>query len=82
LATVVCSRCGQEAQGLTESPLPGRLGELIKNNVCFDCWQEWLAVQVQVINHYGLNVIDPKHRKYLYGIMKEFLGVEEKTQAP
>jgi Fe-S cluster biosynthesis and repair protein YggX len=82
LSTVVCSRCGQEAQGLAESPLPGQLGELIKNNVCFDCWQEWLAVQVQVINHYGLNVIDPEHRKYLYGIMKEFLGLEEKTQAP
>ncbi|HZT44195.1 MAG TPA: Fe(2+)-trafficking protein [Chthonomonadaceae bacterium] len=73
MATITCARCGRAAEPLESPPMGGQLGETIQNNVCPDCWNEWLSQQVLYINHYGLQLADPDDRKQLIAILKEFL---------
>ena len=54
MAQVTCARCAQTREGAGKVGLPGMLGESIESNTCAECWKEWLAQQVRVINHYGL----------------------------
>jgi len=40
-ATVACPRCGRaEAPALARPPLPGKLGQEIREKVCADCWSD------------------------------------------
>lgn len=73
MANVTCSRCGQEAAGLTRPPLPGPMGAQILAQVCAACWNEWLAMQVKFINEYRLNPLDPRHFDFLVAQAREFL---------
>lgn len=74
--TVSCSRCGESRSGLTRPPLAGDTGKLVFDHVCEGCWADWFEQSVGVINHYGLNPALPEHRKQLYDVMKEFLGID------
>lgn len=77
METIVCARCGQSKEPLTTPPVGGQLGERIRQNVCPDCWNEWVGQQVLYINHYGLQMADPDDRKKLIQVMKEFLNLEK-----
>ena len=59
------------------TPLPGDLGSRICDTVCNDCWQEWLKEQTAIINHFALNVLDPKAKQLLTEKTREFLFGEE-----
>jgi Fe-S cluster biosynthesis and repair protein YggX len=72
---VTCSRCGEEANGLAQPPLAGEVGQLVFDNVCQNCWNDWFEQSVGVINHYGLNPAIREERQQLYEVMKEFLGL-------
>ncbi len=37
------------------------------------CWGEWLKYQQQLINHYALNLREPKSRQFLLEQMEQFL---------
>ncbi|MFL5605187.1 MAG: Fe(2+)-trafficking protein, partial [Gemmatimonadaceae bacterium] len=37
------------------------------------CWAQWLKQQTMLINHYGLNVMDPQARSFLTKNMGAFL---------
>jgi Fe-S cluster biosynthesis and repair protein YggX len=41
--------------------------------ICAVCWAEWLKLQQQLINHYALNLRDPKAREFLVQQMEQFL---------
>jgi len=43
--------------------------------VCAQCWSEWLAQQIRVINHYGLRPALREDREKLYDFTREFLGL-------
>ena len=73
---VTCARCGQTATGLARPPLAGETGQLVFDNICQQCWNEWFEQSVAVINHYGLNPAVREDRQQLYEVMKEFLGLE------
>jgi Fe-S cluster biosynthesis and repair protein YggX len=60
-----CSRCGQTQPRLTAPPLPNELGDRIYDSICQACWQEWLRQQTAIINHYGLDLREPKARQLL-----------------
>jgi Fe-S cluster biosynthesis and repair protein YggX len=45
------------------------------------CWQEWLKTQQQLINHYGLNVRDPKAKEFLFANMEKFLFGEDSVKS-
>ncbi len=73
-ATVACLRCGRaEAPALARPPLPGKLGQEIREKVCADCWSDWQKMEVMVINELRLNFIDPQSQETLNKHMREFL---------
>ncbi len=73
MATIECKRCGKTGEPLDRPPLRNDLGERVHAGICRPCWQEWLQYQTALINHYGLNVRDPKAREFLSQNMDAFL---------
>jgi len=77
---ITCSRCGQVKVGMERVPFPGEIGQRIVQQICAECWGLWLKQQTMLINHYGLNVMDPQARSFLKTNMQAFLfksGAEE-----
>jgi Fe-S cluster biosynthesis and repair protein YggX len=79
--SLVCQRCGKTA----EPPEPKRIpfGRKVKERllaaVCVDCWQEWEAMEVRVVNEYRLNFLDPQHREVLTRTCLEFLNLKDEA---
>jgi Fe-S cluster biosynthesis and repair protein YggX len=76
VATITCSRCNQQRDSLERAPISGALGQSVLEHTCGECWSEWREESVRIINHYGLQPIDPAHRARLYEYMREFLKIE------
>jgi Fe-S cluster biosynthesis and repair protein YggX len=72
---VKCSRCTNERHALEKPPWPDDLGRLVQENTCRDCWSEWLAMQIKIINEYRLNMGDPNTQKTLTEQLKAFLNL-------
>ena len=68
-----CRHCGSTADGLTKAPLPGEVGQLVRDGTCAACWQEWLGEQVKLINENKLSPANPEHYDFLVERMKGFL---------
>jgi Fe-S cluster biosynthesis and repair protein YggX len=68
-----CSRCGRKAEPVGFAPIPNELGQRVANEICKDCWAEWQKKQMQLINHYGLDVSNPDSHEFLFDNMKIFL---------
>jgi Fe-S cluster biosynthesis and repair protein YggX len=54
-------------------PFPGAIGARVVDEICTQCWADWLKQQTMLINHYGLNVMDPQARAFLTKNMSAFL---------
>jgi Fe-S cluster biosynthesis and repair protein YggX len=70
---VTCTRCGQSREGFEKAPFPGAMGQRIVAEICKECWGQWLKQQTMLINHYGLNVMDPQARQFLTRNLDAFL---------
>jgi Fe-S cluster biosynthesis and repair protein YggX len=70
---VTCTRCGQSREGFEKAPFPGAMGQRIVAEICRECWGQWLKQQTMLINHYGLNVMDPQARAFLTRNLDAFL---------
>ena len=70
---IKCARCGEKRAALGYAPYPNELGQKIGAEVCQQCWREWLQKQQMIINHYGLNLMDPQARQFLTRNMEAFL---------
>jgi Fe-S cluster biosynthesis and repair protein YggX len=82
MADVTCARCGQIRAGFDAPPFPGTIGARIQREICTVCWGEWNRQQMMLINHYGLNLMDPQARSFLTRNMEAFLfraGQEEQV---
>lgn len=79
--TVQCVKLGQRLPGLEEPPFPGELGQRIYENVSRQAWDMWQEHQTLVINHYGLNLADPRARQLLMEEMEAFL-FEDQVEKP
>jgi Fe-S cluster biosynthesis and repair protein YggX len=66
-------RCGQTRGGFVKPPFPGAIGAQVVDEICTQCWSDWLKQQTMLINHYGLNVMDPQARAFLTKNMSAFL---------
>ena len=74
MATLTCRKCGEEKTALDEAPFPNdELGDEVLAHTCADCWQEWLGMQVKLINEYGLLPVNPEHGALLEKNLKVFL---------
>jgi Fe-S cluster biosynthesis and repair protein YggX len=75
MPTLMCARCGQEAERLARPPLAGATGVAVQEHACPACWAEWQAAAPSFINHYGLQMVQPAGRTRLYELMREFLNI-------
>ena len=68
-----CTRCAQHGERLPFRPFQNAIGLKVFEGICTDCWAAWLKHQTALINHYGLDVRDPKAKEFLFAQMEEFL---------
>ncbi len=73
MPTINCTRCGQTREAMPFRPFPTDLGRRVFDEICGTCWGEWLQQQQALINHYGINLRDPKAKEFLYGNLEQFL---------
>ncbi len=75
MADINCLRCGKTQPGFEKPPLgmAGEAGARLVREVCQACWAEWLKQQTMLINHYGLNLMDPQSRTFLSRNRDSFL---------
>ena len=73
MPTVDCARCAQTRDAIPYRPFPTDLGRRLVEQICNGCWGEWLEQQQRLINHYGLNLREPKAREFLYAQLEQFL---------
>jgi Fe-S cluster biosynthesis and repair protein YggX len=62
-------------------PFQNALGSRIATSICSACWEEWKQRQMVIINHYGLNVREPKAREFLIANLNSFLFGEGEGEA-
>ena len=79
MADVTCAHCGQTKPGLAFAPFNNDLGKRIHASICQDCWNQWLARQTALINHYGLDVREKDAREFLTRNMEGFLFATGET---
>ena len=73
MSDVTSIRCGQTREGMAASPFPTDFGAKIHATICAVCWKDWLKQQTQIINHYSLDLRDPKSRQMLIQQTETFL---------
>lgn len=78
MADFTCTRCERAGERMAAPPFPTDLGNRLYDNICKACWSEWLKHQTAVINHYGLNLLDPQARQFLTQQTEAFLFGEAK----
>lgn len=69
---VDCVKLGREAEALDKPPFPGELGKRIYDEVSKQAWDLWQQQSTILINHYGLNMADPRANDFLFEQMEEF----------
>ncbi len=69
---VQCAKLGQALPGLEKPPFPGELGQRIYETVSEEAWKQWQSQLTIMINHYGLNLLEPATRTMLDEQMDEF----------
>ena len=74
---VNCAKLGRELPGLNRPPFGGELGKRIFENISQDAWALWQDQSTLLINHYGLNVREPKSKEFLFSNMEKFLFGEQ-----
>ena len=82
MTTLHCTRCGQERERMAFQPFQNELGRRAFDQICNVCWAEWLKTQQQLINHYGLNLREPKAKEFLFNNMEQFLFSGRELKRP
>jgi Fe-S cluster biosynthesis and repair protein YggX len=82
MATLKCSRCQLEKEAVTNTAFyAGEIKEKLLANACTDCWDEWIKMQIMIINEYRLNLMDPKTDEFLNMQVLSFFNLDEGKQA-
>jgi Fe-S cluster biosynthesis and repair protein YggX len=77
-----CVRCDRpDRERLARPPFPNELGARLVAEICVECWEEWKQRQMLLINHYGLNVREPRAREFLVTNLRSFLFGEGEDAA-
>lgn len=82
LTLVDCEKFGQPLPALERPPFPGELGKRIYENISKLAWSMWQQQSTILINHYGLNLADPRAQEFLFEQMEEFFFGSDEQQMP
>jgi Fe-S cluster biosynthesis and repair protein YggX len=74
---VLCVRCGQVKPKMAHPPFSHEQGRIIQQNICADCWREWIGMGTKVINELRLPLSDPRAQKEYDRHMFEFLNLPQ-----
>lgn len=72
IVVVHCALLDEELPALSRRPFPGELGERIYNEISDYAYKMWNERATLLINHYGLNMADPRAQEFLFEQMEEF----------
>ncbi len=73
ITVVQCAKLGAELPALDRPPFPGKLGQRIYDEVSKYAYSLWQDQARLIINHYGLNMADPRSQEFLFEQMEAFL---------
>jgi Fe-S cluster biosynthesis and repair protein YggX len=77
---VLCARCGQVKPKMAHPPFSHEQGRIIQQNICADCWREWIGMGTKVINELRLPLNDPRAQKEYDRHMFEFLNLPQQAK--
>lgn len=72
MVVVQCAMLDEELPALEKPPFPGSLGERVYEEVSRYAYRQWSERATLLINHYGLNLADPRSQEFLFQQMEEF----------
>ncbi len=72
MTVVHCAMLDAELPALAKPPFPGELGQRIYNEISQYAYKSWSEQATLIINHYGLNLADPRSQEFLFQQMEEF----------
>ena len=72
ITLVDCAYFSKALPALKRQPFPGDFGERLYNEVSELAWDMWQQRSTILINHYGLNMADPRAQEFLMEQMEEF----------
>ncbi|MCP5099960.1 MAG: oxidative damage protection protein [Chloroflexi bacterium] len=72
MTVVNCAKIGRELEALERAPFPGELGERIYNEISKMGFAMWQPQATLLINHYGMNMADPRAQEFLFEQMEQF----------
>lgn len=81
ITVVQCAKLGEELPALDRPPFPGPLGQRIYDEVSSYGYNLWNEQATLLINHYGLNLADPRAQEFLFEQMEAFF-FNEGEQTP
>lgn len=64
--------CLDEMKQIERVPFNNEIARKIQQTACTECWKKWTGQQMVLMNHFGLNPIDPQAQKFLFGAMESF----------
>ncbi len=73
ITVVQCAKFNQELPALAKPPFPGDLGQRVFNEVSALAWGSWQEQATLIINHYNLNMADPRANEFLFEQLELFL---------
>jgi len=73
ITLVNCAKFDAELPALARPPFPGELGQRIYEEISALAWGMWKEQSSLLINHYGLNMADPKSNEFLFEHMEKYL---------
>lgn len=82
MSKVDCTKCKANKDSITGMVYGGKLGEELKQKVCNDCWTEWKAFSIKLINEYRLDLNDPASDKMLDEQLRQFLNLPAPGASP
>lgn len=77
MKNIFCKKLNKWALPLEHAPIPGELGQRIKNTISQEAWDNWMGYQTILINEYRLKLFDTKARAFLLAEMHKFLFKEK-----
>ncbi len=81
MALLTCSRCKQEKEGVAKTAFyTGDVKKLLLEHACQDCWEQWIKMQIMIINEYRLNLMDPKSDEILNKQVLAFFGLDPNAE--
>ena len=82
MAQLTCTRCDNTGPAIeARLPFVGPLKERVQAEVCDGCFQQWLELQIRLINEYRLHLGETEHREFLYRAASQFFKFEPAEDA-